>query len=196
MVVEPLVEPPVMARTPDVAELLARMKSGDEGARRALLDAVYRDLHARATALMRAQRRDHTLQPTALVHEAYIKLLGSREASFEDARHFFATAARAMRAVLVDHARGKRRDKRTSPGERVPLDELVAQHEARATDLVALDEALEKLARFDEPMARAVELRFFGGLSVDETARLLGMPRRSFERHFAAARAWLHAEIR
>ena len=160
-----------------------------------LVEALYAELRERAGHYMRGQPAGHTLQPTALVNEVYLKLSTSGDSTWNDRVHFLATASRAMRQVLVDHARCRAREKRTPPGTAVPLDQIVLGYEERAVDLMALDEALADLAGFDATMARAVELRFFGGLSQEETAGLLKIPQRSFERRWAAARAWLLARI-
>ena len=162
--------------------------------REELLAELYAELRRRAGNVMRGQPAEHTLQPTALVHEAYLKLCGD-DSGWEDRRHFLAAASQAMRHGLVDHARGRTRQKRTPPGEKVPLDRILVTYEDRALDLLALDEALTRLAEADGDMAKAVELRFFGGLSMEETAKVLEMPKRSLERRWKATRAWLHAEV-
>ena len=144
---------------------------------------------------MRERRKDHTLQATALVHEAYLRLHEGRELAASDRVGFLALASTAMRCALVDHARAHGSEKRQPPDERVPLDALLVAYEDRAVDMLALDEALERLDGFDPEMARAVEMRFFGGLSAEETAEFLGIPLRTFERRWKAARAWLRAEI-
>jgi len=156
---------------------------------------LYAELHALAARWMREQRKDHTLQATALVHEAYLRLHDGRELAATDRLGFLALASTAMRCALVDHARARGRDKRNPPGERVPLDTLLVAYEDRAVDMLAFDEALERLGSFDPEMARSVELRFFGGLSSEETASLLAIPLRTFERRWKAARAWLRAEV-
>jgi RNA polymerase sigma factor (TIGR02999 family) len=135
------------------------------------------------------------LQPTALVNEAYIKLSGSDPVEWNDRGHFIAMAARAMRSVLVDHARARAVRSQTQVGEPSALDQIVVTYEDRAFDLLALDLALDRLADFDPRMARAVELRFFGGLSVDEVAKVMGVAKRTLEREWAAARAWLFQEL-
>lgn len=177
------------------SQLASRSAAGDGSARQELLASLYEDLRSRAHSYMRGQRPDHTLQTTALVHEACLRLLGQEEARWNDRDHVLALAATAMRSVLVDHARAKQRVKRTAPGARVPLDELIEGFEAEGMDVLALDEALQRLADFDPSMARAVELRYFAALSVDDAARILGLPKRTFERHWSAARAWLKAEL-
>ncbi len=184
-------------RTPshDITQLLHRMRSGDDEARSELFATLYRELRARAAAWMRTQPPAHTLQATALVHEACLKLLAGDPGPFQDRAHFLAVAASAMRSALVDHARRKRSVKRSSGRAQVPLDGVVLSFEERSLDVVALDEAIEKLARMDEPMARAVELAYFGGLPQAEIAGLLELPLRTFQRHWQATRAWLHAEL-
>jgi RNA polymerase sigma factor (TIGR02999 family) len=175
---------------------LAGSAAADEMQRRqALLASLYAELHRRAHALMRHQRPDHTLQTTALVNEVCVRLLARERLDVSQRDALLALAATAMRCVLVDHARSLARRKRRPPGQRVPLDDLLESLERETPDLLALDEALTRLAVFDPAMARAVELRFFAGLGVEETARLLDMSRRTFERHWTAARAWLKAEL-
>jgi RNA polymerase sigma factor (TIGR02999 family) len=160
-----------------------------------LLQELYAELRARAERFTRGQGRDLTLQPTALVHEACLKLVGREELAGKDHAHILALASTAMRSVLVDHARARGRIKRLPPGERIPIEEVHVAFEERAVDLLALDAALSRLAGFDPRMARVVELHFFGGLSLADTARALGMPLRTLERRWAATRAWLRAEI-
>lgn len=160
-----------------------------------LLGELYAELRRRAERFMRAQPRDLTLQTTALVHEACLKIFGQERLEGIDRGHLLALASTAMRNVLVDQARARGRIKRLPPGERVPIDDLQIAYEDHAVDLLALDQALARLAAFDPPMARAVELHFFGGLSLEDTARMLAIPLRTLERRWAATRAWLRAEI-
>lgn len=183
-------------------------EGGDSGEPRASRDAdherlvnelyaeLYGQLYERAQRWKRTQPRSVTLETTGLVHDACLKFLDREDLVHLDRSHVLALAATAMRHVLVDRARSRRRLKRTAPGERVPLDELAIAYEDRAVDLLALDEALGRLARFDPVMARAVDLRFFGGLSVADAARCLGFSKRAFERRWETTRAWLHAELR
>lgn len=178
------------------ARRLARLSAaGDGSARTELLASLYEDLRLRARRYMRGQRPDHTLQTTALVNEACLRLLGQDDARWNDRDHVLALAARAMRSVLVDHARARLRAKRSAPGLRVPLDELIDGFQEGGVDVLALDEALGRLAAFDPLMAQAVELRFFAAQPVEDAARILGLPKRTFERHWSAARAWLKAEL-
>jgi len=144
---------------------------------------------------MRGQPRDLTLQATALVHEACLKLFGQERLEGADRAHILALASTAMRSVLVDHARARGRIKRVPPGERLPIEEVHVAFEDRAVNLLALDEALRKLSTFDPGMARVVELHFFGGLSLEDTARAVDMPLRTLERRWGGTRAWLRAEI-
>jgi RNA polymerase sigma factor (TIGR02999 family) len=183
-------------------------EEGDRGERRApredeheklvneLYTELYGELYERARRWKRTQPKSVTLETTGLVHDACLKFLDREDLVHLDRTHVLALAATAMRHVLVDRARARQRLKRTAPGERVPLDELAIAYEDRALDLVALDEALRRLAAFDPVMARAVDLRFFGGLSVADAARSLGFSKRAFERRWETTRAWLHAELR
>jgi RNA polymerase sigma factor (TIGR02999 family) len=180
----------------DVTGILRRARAGETEAREELLRIFYDELHRRAAHCMAGQPAAHTLQATALVHETYMRLTAGAEPSWVDRTHFLAAASRAMRHVLVDHARTRKRVKRSPQGEQVPLDHIVVTYEDRSFDLAALDGALEKLAEFDSTMSRAVELRFFGGLTFDETAEVLGLSKRTLERRWQVTRTWLHAEMR
>ena len=184
-----------MTEPEQMEELLQRLKDGDETAREALFPLVYRQLHAMAQRRMSAEGRDHTLQPTALVNEAYLKIVSAKSVP-NDRAHFLKIAAAAMRTILVDHARAKQASKRSAPGERLPLDDLVEALEARSTDLVQLDAALEKLAETDQTLAKLVELRFFSGCTNEESAEALGVSPRQTVRWFQAARAWLKRELK
>ena len=156
---------------------------------------LYDQLHALAGALMREERDDHTLQPTALVNEAYLRLVDQREQSWENKSHFLAIASTAMRRVLLEHARARMAEKRGGGAERVTLFEVSSAMEERPEALVALDEALEHFAEIDPQNARIVELRWFGGLEVSEVATLLGVSTRTVERGWRAARAWLRDRL-
>src|SRR5688572_23017037 len=160
-----------------------------------LLAELYAELHARAERFMRTQPADLTLQTTALVHEACLKLFGKERLEGADRSHLLALGSSAMRSVLVDHARQRGRVKRQPPGERVPVDQIQVAYEERAVDLLALDEAMRELAGFDPDMARAVEMHFFGGLTMEDTARAIGVPLRTLERRWVVTRKWLRAEI-
>jgi RNA polymerase sigma-70 factor (ECF subfamily) len=180
----------------ELTVLLKRMGGGDKTARDELFRLVHGDLHAQARWLMRAQPTGHTLQATALVNEAYLRLAGDRTVDWEDRRHFFGVAARAMRSVLVDHARAKARAKRTPPDlAETRLDELCRDHEDRVVDMLELDRSLTELAGQDEQAAQVVELRFFGGLTVEETAKVLDCSGRTVEREWRFARSWLRERL-
>jgi len=177
-----------------VTRLLIDLQQGKDGASDQLVPLVYSELHDLAVHYMRSERGDHTLQPTALVHEAYMKLVDQRNASWQNRSHFFGIAAQAMRRILVDHARRKRATKREG-GERVTLDESVAEAPQRSVDLIALDDALNKLAALDPRQARVVELRFFGGLDIEQTAESLGISPATVKRDWTFARAFLQREM-
>jgi RNA polymerase sigma factor (TIGR02999 family) len=174
--------------------ILARVARGDASAREELLARVLDELRTLANGHMRGQLREHSLQPTVLIHEAYLRLFREADVAFEDRRHFFRVASRAMRCVLVDHASSKGRLKRAG-GTRVPLADLCASYQERAHDLVALHEALEKLERLDARLVEVVELRFFGGRTQQEVAEIQGVNVRTVERDWRAARAWLQREL-
>ncbi|MEP7380822.1 MAG: sigma-70 family RNA polymerase sigma factor [Gemmatimonadota bacterium] len=186
--------PPLAETTHDVTRLLVDLQRGADGAADELVPLVYGELHKLAVHYMRAERDDHTLQPTALVHEAYMRLVDQRNASWQNRSHFFGIAAQAMRRILVDHARRKRAGKREG-GDRVTLDESVAEAPQRSVDLIALDDALNKLAALDPRQARVVELRFFGGLDIDQTAESLGISPATVKRDWTFARAFLQREM-
>ena len=175
--------------------LLQRLNEGDERASQELYRLLYEELRRLARDALRPERGDHTLQPTALIHEAWFKLVDARAVRWNGRSHFFGVAARAMRQVLVDHARRRAAEKRGPGRERVPLDEALASFEGGAVDLLAVDEALERLARHDGELARLVELRFFGGLSLEEVAAALGRSPRQVELGWQTARAWLYRAL-
>jgi len=179
----------------DVDRLLKRCRAGDEQACEDLYTRIYGELRDLATRYMRRQPAGHTLEPSALVHEAYLKMLDSGLVEFADRAHFLATAAKAMRWVLVDHAKGKRRLKRGHGQERVPLEQITVGYEEQVIDILALDEALRLLGTFDAQAACVVEMRFFAGLSVKETAEVLGCSPRQVERDWTSARAWLRGQL-
>ena len=162
-----------------------------------LLPLLYEELHELARLKMSGQRPDHTLQATALVNEAFLKIFrnGTSEVRLRDRDHLMALASRAMRSVLIDYARAKNCEKRLPVGECIPLEELTASYEEQAVDLIALDDALSRLAVVDETMVRIVEMRFFGGLETKDVARILGLSLRKVEREWRAARAWLKGEV-
>jgi RNA polymerase sigma-70 factor, ECF subfamily len=177
-----------------VDALLARRRAGDEGAQNELLALVYDLVRAMARRAMRGQPASHTLQPTAVANEAYLKVARSK-GDWENEAHLRAVLAKAVRWVLVDHARNKQRGRRSAPGHRVDVDWLSLGYAPRSEDLVALDEALEELAAGRSRAAQVVELRYFGDLSMPEIARLLEVTVRTVERDWAFARGWLRARL-
>jgi RNA polymerase sigma-70 factor (ECF subfamily) len=172
----------------------SRHLAGDEAAANQLLPIVYDELRARARYYLRSGRAGDTLQPTALVHEAYLRLAG-QPAGWEGRTHFYAVAAMAMRQILIDHARYRGRGKRGGDVARVTLSDAVARVSEPDVDVFALGEALERLATLNERHARIVELRYLAGLTVDEVAEVLGVSRRTVESDWTFARAWLKAEL-
>ena len=184
-----------MAQRPDkdVTELLAAWRGGSDEALQELIPLVYRELRHIARKRLGGERPDHSLQPTELAHEAFLRLTGYRRVSWQGRTHFFAVAARIMRRVLVDHARSKAREKRGGNLTIVPLDQT-AERESDV-DLVALDEALGRLARKDPRQCEVVELRYFGGLTVEETSEVLGASPATVKRDWSVARLWLRREL-
>jgi RNA polymerase sigma factor (TIGR02999 family) len=183
-----------MSKPPgDVTVILHRLRDGEVEAGNELFTMLYGELRVLADALFRSQRRDHTLEPTAVVHEAYLKMLGGKKGEWQDRAHFFAVAARAMRQVLVNHARDKGALKRGGgqAGGRVTLADAAAQDVASELDLLAVHEALDELAALDERQARIAELRFFAGLNHPEIAEVLGRSLRSVELDWKMAKDWL-----
>ncbi|MCL4210298.1 MAG: sigma-70 family RNA polymerase sigma factor [Phycisphaerales bacterium] len=179
----------------DITTLLRQATAGDDHAFERLLPLVYDELRRLAASQLRRERKDHTLQPTALVNEAYLKLIDQTQIQWESRGHFLAIAATAMRRILVDHARGKSRIKRAAPGERVAfLDDLVVRDESD-TDLVALDEALTKLGAIDPRKVKVIEMRYFAGLTIEETAAALGIAPATVKRDWEFARLWLLREM-
>lgn len=179
----------------DITRLLADLRGGNRDVHAQLIPLVYDELRRLAAHYMRQERTDHTLQPTALVHEAYLRLVEQREVTWENRAHFFGVAANLMRRILVDHARSKRAEKRGGSVQRVTLDHALQYCEEKSDELIALDEALTRLATWDPRQCQIVELRFFGGLTEDETAAILGVSPRTVKRDWRVARIWLHGEI-
>jgi len=177
-----------------VTELLAKWRAGDQEALDALVPLVYNELRKAAHRYLRNERPAHTLQSTALVHEAYLRLRRQEVKEFENRAHFLAISAQLMRQILVEYARGRNAAKRNA-GYRVMLDDTVNLFKARSVDLVALDDALKELARLDPRQSRVVELRFFGGLSTEETAAVLGISSATVKRDWSTARIWLRHQM-
>ena len=182
----------------EVTRLLLDVGRGDDSAASRLLPLVYDELHALAEAYLRHERTGHTLQPTALVNEAYLRLVDRDDVGEGDRERFLRIAAQAMRRVLVDHARGRQAAKRgggSGAWEKVTLDEAVAPSGCETVDLVALNDAMDRLAEKKARLSEVVELRFFGGLSIDETARVLGVSDTTVDNDWFVARAWLAREL-
>ncbi len=184
--------------TPDlheVTQLLRAWSEGDQAALEQLMPLVYDELRRLAQRHMRRERSGHTLQTTALIHEAYLRLIDQKEALWQNRAHFFAVAATLMRRILVDHARARHYQKRGGGAQQVTFDEALEVSDERAAEVIALDEALTALAEFDERKSRMVELRFFGGLSIEETAEVLGVSPGTVMRDWTLAKTWLQRTI-
>jgi RNA polymerase sigma-70 factor, ECF subfamily len=179
----------------DVTLLLHSLNRGDSAAEAKLIPVIYNELRRLAAHYMRQERPDHTLQATALVHEAFLRLTRQKDVNWQGKTHFFGVAAKLMRQILIDHARGRLREKRGSGGQKLPLDEGLLLTEARSAELVAVDAALDRLAKLDSRQARIVELRFFGGLSVEETAKVVGVSPKTVKRDWSIAKAWLYEDL-
>ena len=176
----------------DVTELLVRWNEGDVAARDALIPLVYNELRRLAKRHLAGQRGSHTLQATALVHEAYLRLVKRKPAQWQDRGHFFALAAQMMRQILVDHARARNAAKRGGGAVTVVLDQEPGAEPAMNLDIIGLDAAMKRLAELDPRQSQIVELRFFGGLSIEETARVVDISPATAKREWATARVWLH----
>ena len=187
---------PAMSESQEVTLLLTALTRGDDGAASKLIPVVYAELRRLAGSYMRRERVDHTLQATALVHEAYLKLIEQRSANWQSRAHFFGVAAQLMRRILIDHARGHTRQKRGGEQKKVSLDEAFVFSEKQADELLAVDDSLNRLAEIDPRQARVVELRFFGGLSVEEAAEVLGVSPKTVKRDWSVAKAWLYADLK
>lgn len=179
-----------------ITKLLLKCSDGDQTALIELMDVVYHELHQMANYYMRLERNNHTLQATALVHEVYLKLIDQNQVDWKNRAHFFGAAAQMMRRILIDHARGRQRTKRGGAEEKIPLDQVIGLAESPDLDLVALDDALTKLAVEDPLQSRIVELRFFGGLSIDDTAEVLGISVATTNREWSMARAKLYRDLK
>jgi len=179
----------------DVTRILNAIEQGDARAADKLLPLVYEELRRLAARKMSQELPGQTLQATALVHEAYIRLVGEEAQNWRDSSHFFRVAAEAMRRILIDNARRKQRKKHGSGRQKVSLDEIDLTIEGPSTDMIALDEAITKLSEEDQAVAELVRLRYFAGLTLGQTANVLGVSQRTADRYWAYARAWLYQEI-
>ena len=179
----------------NITQLLIDLSNGDRNAVDLLLPVIYDELRKLAANYLRRERPDHTLQPTALVHEAYLHLVDQTRVNWQNRAHFFGVAAQIMRRLLIDHARKHNAEKRGQDYEKLSLDENIDRSVERSGELIALDDALNTLASFDEQKARLVELRYFGGLSIEETADVLGVTPTTVKRHWRLAKAWLYGEL-
>lgn len=178
-----------------VTELLVRWRGGDQAALDNLMPLVYEELRTLAQHYLRRERPDHTLQSTALVHEAYVRLVGQNSPPWQSRAHFFGIAARLMRQILVEHARAHQAAKRGGHAFKLTLDDAIALPQPADVDLVALDDALQRLSTLDTRQSRIVELRFFAGLSIEDAAEVLDISRATVAREWTIARAWLYREI-
>ena len=181
---------------PEITQMLREWSDGKPEVLDNLLPLVYDELHRQAASFLRKERPGHTLQTTALIHEAYLKLIDRRDVQWESRTHFFAVAAQAMRRILVDYARAKHSEKRGGDNIKLSLEKaMLVATEEKGVDLIALDEALDKLTKLDKQQARVIELKYFSGLSLEETAEALHISRATVARDWEAARAWLHREL-
>jgi len=178
-----------------VTQLLARWRGGDSDALQELMPLVYHELRRLAHSYIRRERADHTLQSTALVHEAYVRLTGSAPPQWENRAHFFGVAAHLMRQILVEHARSHKASRRGGGVAKMAIDDVLEPSKNTEVDIVALDDALNALARIDKQQSRIVELRFFSGLSIEETASLLTVSPSTVKRDWSMARLWLYREL-
>jgi RNA polymerase sigma-70 factor (ECF subfamily) len=178
-----------------ITDLLGRLSKGDRAAEEKLVPAVYGELRRIASHYMRHERQNHTLQPTALVNEAYARLFPTPDISWEGRSHFFAVASQLMRRVLVDYARAKKADKRGGAQQQITLVDMFAAADGQDLDVLALNEALDRLAELDERQSKIVELHFFGGLPFEEIGQMLGVATRTVTRDWSMARAWLRTQL-
>jgi RNA polymerase sigma-70 factor, ECF subfamily len=179
----------------DVTTLLQRIRVGDANAVSQIVPLIYNELHVIAGKQMRRERHDHTLQATVLVHEAFMRLAGNGQIDWQNRAHFFAIASREMRRVLIDYARAAHAEKRPGARQQVELDSAVAAIGEKSIDILALDEALERMSKWDPRKSQIVEMRFFAGLSFDEIAEILAISSRTAKRDWMMARAWLYVEL-
>jgi RNA polymerase sigma factor (TIGR02999 family) len=181
---------------PEITRILKSWSGGNREAVDDLMPLVYDELHKVAQQYLRRQRTDHTLQPTALVNEAYLKLIDISDVEWQDRAHFFAFASQVMRHILVDYARGQAREKRGGGAQKLSLDEAISYSKETEVDLLALDEALSELATIDEKQGKIVELRFFGGLTVEETGVVMRISPATVKREWRIAKAWLFKRMK
>ena len=180
----------------EITQMLLELTEGNQTVVDRILPHIYDELKRLASSYLRRERADHTLQPTALVHEAYMKLIDQSRVKWQNRAHFFGIAAQVMRRILMDHARKHAAEKRGGDAEVLPLEEeILVVTPGRSSELVALDDALTALAEIDEPKARIVELRYFGGLSIEETAEVMGVSVPTINRQWRMAKAWLYSQI-
>jgi RNA polymerase sigma factor (TIGR02999 family) len=180
----------------NLTQMLVQLSEGNSQMVEDILPLIYNELRKLAGNYLRRERSDHTLQPTALVHEAYIKLIDQTQVKWQNRAHFFGIAANIMRRILVDYARQHKAEKRGGAAEKLPLEEeILIVSEGKSAELLALDEALENLAKMDPQKSKIVELRYFGGLSVEETAEVLGVSEITVKRHWRMAKAWLYGQL-
>lgn len=178
-----------------ITDLLSRWRAGDREALDSLMPLVYEELRLLARHYLRMERPDHTLQSTALVHEAFVRLVGQKPPEWKDRKHFYGVAARLMRQILVDHARGHRADKRGGNAIKLGLQDGLMEKESNGFDILALDDSLNRLAQLNPQQSQIVELRFFSGLSIEDTSEVLGISPATVKRHWTTARAWLFREM-
>jgi RNA polymerase sigma factor (TIGR02999 family) len=179
----------------EVTRLLAQLRAGHGDAAGELAPLIYQELHRLAAACMRRERAEHTLQPTALVNEAYIRLVGQRDVQWQNRSHFYGIASQVMRRVLLDYARKRRSSKRGGEQKKVEFDENLLASDQQLEVALSVDECLQRLERIDPQQSRVVELRFFGGLNVEETAEVLGISTATVKREWQFAKAWLQREM-
>ncbi len=185
----------VLKEPENITDLLVSYGRGDKESLDKLMPVVYDELRRQAARYLRREQAGHTLQTTALIHEAYVRLVDQRNVQWQNRAHFFGIAAQMMRRILVDHARTKKRAKRGGSDIKVSLDDAAVAVKGQDLDVVAVDEALSRLAKIDEQQSRVVELRFFSGLTVEETAEVMGISPATVKRDWSMAKAWLHREL-
>jgi len=185
-----------MSKAAAVTALLRRLTAGDSEAAAEVIPVIYEELRRLAAHYMVRERSDHTLQTTALVHEAYLRLVDQQKSTWQNRAHFYGAAAQVMRRILVDHARARRAEKRGGDAPHLSLDEALVFSAGQSDELVRLDDALGRLAKLDPRQSRVIELRFFAGLNVEEAAEVMGIAPKTVKRDWSAARAWLHRELR